>query len=1006
MAGYNAEEVGKNDFVLLDDISMSTFMNNLQLRFKKGKIYTYIGEVVVSVNPYRPMNIYDRQYIQDYKGREMYEREPHIFALSDAVYRNMKRTGHNSCIVISGESGAGKTEASKIIMRYICEITNRSQRAEIERVTNMLIRSNQIMEAFGNAKTNRNDNSSRFGKYMDINFDFKGDPTGGHIENYLLEKSRVIHQQLGERNFHIFYQLISGAAPAQLTTLSLLKDPKCYHYINQGDAHKVDSLNDKKDFDNVRNALKILGLTVNEIETIWKLIASILHLGNLQFRDEDIDGVEGAVITSPDLVQTISSLLAVDPQNLEGALVSRVIASRMEVVSKRHSSDQAYYSRDAFAKAMYDRLFTWIVRYINDKLGVNITRKHDSTVIGVLDIYGFEIFDNNSFEQLCINYCNEKLQQLFIELVLKQEQEEYKREGIEWVHIEYFNNKIICDLVEQPHSGIIALLDEACFMVGTVTDKHFLHAMDEKYKSHEHYSSRQVNPTNKELQRDEQFLIKHYAGNVTYTITAFIDKNKDPVFQDFKRLLYNSKHAILRDMWPEGSQAVTEVTKRPKSTGTIFKESMIALVANLKTKDPFYVRCIKPNELKSPVAFNVERVRHQVSYLGLLENVRVRRAGFANRQPYERFVGRYKVLSPATWPSYNGSIQQATAAILDQVKLLTTPELPKTKIFIRSPQTLTSLERRRLDAIPRIVVILQKYTRGFLVRNRIRKTNAKQVILTYFRRYKLRVFICSLVELFSNVRSLPDLGKSIVWPDPPPVLQQCVSFLKDIHGRWRAEFILRKVPVQDRPAVQLKCVAYDVLQNRRPNWGLQRKWHGNYLARPEENSRTAIFNTSLVHLQRSHGFEKVLYSCEVMKVNKRGRVQHRAILISDNHMFKLDPNKGFQRKKTPIPLQDVEGISVTPENNQGFIVHLHGGSDLLCYIIAPNGESRVPELCAVLYQTCKRKYGHTIKVNVANPVPFSVSGKYRQLDCQSENVPRPLVKKNREGFTLIWPFNN
>jgi myosin-1 len=581
---FSGEDFGKSDFVLLEKISMDSFMENLLHRYKKGKIYTYIGEVVVSINPYRPMNIYDRSYIQDYKGREMYEREPHIYALADAVYRNMKRTGHNGCIVISGESGAGKTEASKIIMRYICEITNRSQRSEIERVTNMLIRSNQIMEAFGNAKTNRNDNSSRFGKYMDINFDFKGDPTGGHIENYLLEKSRVVKQQNGERNFHIFYQLIMGSAPTQLTSLSLLQDPKCYHYVNQGDAHRVNSLNDKKDFDNVRSAMKILGLQTQEIETIWKLVASILHLGNLQFRDEEAKDSEGAVVTSPDLVRTIANLLAVKPQQLEEALCSRVIASRKEVVSKRHSADQAYYSRDAFAKAMYDRLFTWIVRYINDKLGVNITRKSDCTVIGVLDIYGFEIFDNNSFEQLCINYCNEKLQQLFIELVLKQEQEEYKREGIEWIHIEYFNNKVICDLVEQPHSGIIAILDEACYSVGTVTDKHFLHAMDERYKSHKHYTSRQVDPSDKSIERDEQFRVQHYAGSVTYTIVGFIDKNKDPVFQDFKRLLYNSEHPVLQQMWPEGAIAVTEVTKRPKSTGTIFKESMIALVANLKTK--------------------------------------------------------------------------------------------------------------------------------------------------------------------------------------------------------------------------------------------------------------------------------------------------------------------------------------------------------------------------------------------------------------------------------------
>ena len=244
------------------------------------------------------------------------------------------------------------------------------------------------------------------------------------------------------------------------------------------------------------------------------------------------------------------------------------------------------------------------------------------------------------------------------------------------------------------------------------------------------------------------------------------------------------------------------------------------------------------------------------------------------------------------------------------------------------------------------------------------------------------------------------------WPIPPQVLTQFISYLQVIHGRWRASIILRRIPIEDRPEVQLKCVACEVLEQRRPDWGLQRKWFGNYLAMPEENRRTGLFQTSLSHLQRSHDFERVLFSCEVMKVNKRGRVQHRAILISDNHLFKLDPNKGYQRKKSPIPFQDIQGFGISPQKDQGFIVHLRGGSDIICYMLCPNQEDRVSELCAVLFQICRRKCGNTLRVNVTNPLPFSVSGKYKQLFCQEDKVPRPLIKKNGgNGFILFWPVS-
>uniref|UniRef100_A0A671NE27 Unconventional myosin-Id n=1 Tax=Sinocyclocheilus anshuiensis TaxID=1608454 RepID=A0A671NE27_9TELE len=992
MAEHESLEFGKADFVLLDNVSLEEFMANLKLRFEKGRIYSYIGEVVVSVNPYRAMNIYGRDTIEQYKGRELYERPPHLFAIADAAYKAMKRRNKDTCIVISGESGAGKTEDMSVTS--VC----------LYRVKNMLLKSNCVLEAFGNAKTNRNDNSSRFGKYMDINFDFKGDPIGGHINNYLLEKSRVIFQQEGERSFHSFYQVSEGLT-TDIKKLFLF----CQPFQTPDKSHQTcivfsilqSSINDSADFKAVTDAMKVIGFTTGEIQTVYKILATILHLGNLKFgSDGDVTLIENSK-----LVSVLGDLLSTKDENVEKALLYRTVATGRDVIDKQHTHQEASYGRDALAKAIYERLFCWIVGRINDIIEVKNydARVHGkNTVIGVLDIYGFEIFQNNSFEQFCINYCNEKLQQLFIQLVLKQEQEEYQREGIPWKHIDYFNNQIIVDLVEQQHKGIFAVLDEACMNVGKVTDEMFLQALNGKLAKHAHYTSRKLSPTDKNLEFDRDFL------HSLYSVVGFIDKNKDTLFQDFKRLLYNSSNPVLKAMWPEGKLSITEVTKRPLTAATLFKNSMISLVENLASKEPYYVRCIKPNDVKSPLLFEHERCKHQVEYLGLLENVRVRRAGFANRQTYPRFLQRYKMISEFTWPNHDlPSDKEAVKRLLQGCGFEHDVAYGKTKVFIRTPRTIFNLEEQRAEMVKRIVLFLQKVWRGTLARMRYRRMRAALIIIRAYRRYKVKSYIREVNRRFKNVRGMKDHGKHVKWPTPPKVLRKFEEALRNIYNRWWAWTLIKDLSPEEMVQIRAKVATLECLKGQRADLGLQRAWEGNYLVSKKDSPGTASsFTLVSSDLQRKDKFMRVLFSCNVRKINRFNKAEDRALLITDRHLYKMDPVKQYKPMKS-IPLYNVTGVSISPGKDQLVVFHTKDNRDLIVCMqgMVPAGDSRIGELVGTLFSHFKSEK-RKLQVNIVSPIHCSMNGRKCTVIVETKiNQSQPDFTKSRSGYILSVPGN-
>eukprot|EP00457_Paulinella_chromatophora_P000941 gb/GEZN01000943.1/.p1 GENE.gb/GEZN01000943.1/~~gb/GEZN01000943.1/.p1 ORF type:complete len:1030 (+),score=139.44 gb/GEZN01000943.1/:99-3188(+) len=703
---YGSKEGGVGDLILMDEISEQSILGNLKKRLAQDIIYTYIGSVLISMNPFKSIaGLYSPLQISKYRGRYIYENPPHVYALAEETYRALLTEFSDQCVIISGESGAGKTEASKKIMQYLAAVSGGG--VEIERVKNQILQSNPVLEAFGNAKTVRNNNSSRFGKYMEIYFDFKGDPVGGTIRNYLLEKSRITQPAKDERGFHIFYFLMAGLSQQDKARFHLTS-PDQFNYLKHSGSYAVKGINDHDEFQDCLKGLYAMGMEEGEVEQLWQITSAVLWLGEVQYT-----GTDKAQVQKGEAVEKIASLLGCDQKKLDKALISRQYnAGKGQKAIQTHlNKEQAEYTRDSLAKIIYFRLFDQVVRFINKAIStenmeeVNI---NDTVTIGVLDIYGFEIFESNSFEQFCINFVNEKLQQIFIAKVIQLEQEEYKAEGIQWEPVDYFNNKIVCDLIEKKPKGIIAFLDEQC-VIGQGSDEKFLDALARNLATHKHF----IRKTGVKDNRDE-FTIKHYAGDVNYNSTGFVDKNKDLIWKDILELGESSKLSAMTKMFPAGGSGRMGKA-RPITAGTHFKQQVAALVTLLNQCTPHYVRCIKPNSKKMGGLHDDELVLHQIKYLGLLENVRVRRAGFAYRQHYDVFLRRYKMVCPQTWPFWTGDAQEGCQLILESMGLSSGHawQAGKTKIFIREPKDLFALEEKRDEKLNDVVTMIQKTWRAW-----------------------------------------------------------------------------------------------------------------------------------------------------------------------------------------------------------------------------------------------------------------------------------------------------
>ncbi|XP_059420726.1 unconventional myosin-Va-like isoform X2 [Carassius carassius] len=737
--------VGENDLTALSYLHEPAVLHNLKVRFIDSKlIYTYCGIVLVAINPYETLPIYGTDIINAYSGQNMGDMDPHIFAVAEEAYKQMARDERNQSIIVSGESGAGKTVSAKYAMRYFATVSGSASEANVEE---KVLASNPIMESIGNAKTTRNDNSSRFGKYIEIGFDKKYHIIGANMRTYLLEKSRVVFQADEERNYHIFYQLCASAHLPEFKALKLGKAGD-FHYTKQGRNPVIDGIDDAKEMSTTRNAFTLLGVNESYQLGLFQILASILHLGNVEVKDRDSDS--SIIPPNNGHLSVFCELMGVTYQDMSHWLCHKKLKTATETYIKPIPKLQAINARDALAKHIYAKLFNWIVDHVNKALHSSV-KQH--SFIGVLDIYGFETFEINSFEQFCINYANEKLQQQFNMHVFKLEQEEYMKEQIPWTLIDFYDNQPCINLIEAK-MGILDLLDEECKMPKGSDDSW----AQKLYNTHLKTCALFEKPR----MSNKAFIIQHFADKVEYQCDGFLEKNKDTVNEEQIHVLKASKFDLLVELFQDEEKATsptgaapatggrTRLSVKPdknkaglaskehkKTVGLQFRNSLQLLMETLNATTPHYVRCIKPNDHKYAFTFDPKRAVQQLRACGVLETIRISAAGFPSRWTYQEFFGRYRVLMKQKDVLTDRKMTCKNVLeklVQDQDKY----QFGKTKIFFRAGQV-AYLEKLRADKLRAACIRIQKTIRCWLARKKyLRMKHAATTIQRYVRGYQAR----------------------------------------------------------------------------------------------------------------------------------------------------------------------------------------------------------------------------------------------------------------------------
>ncbi|XP_037817620.1 myosin heavy chain, muscle isoform X28 [Lucilia sericata] len=738
------QQVNPPKYEKAEDMSNLTYLNdasvlhNLRQRYYHKLIYTYSGLFCVAINPYKRYPVYTNRCAKMYRGKRRNEVPPHIFAISDGAYVDMLTNHVNQSMLITGESGAGKTENTKKVIAYFATVGASTKKDESQKnkgsLEDQVVQTNPVLEAFGNAKTVRNDNSSRFGKFIRIHFGPTGKLAGADIETYLLEKARVISQQSLERSYHIFYQIMSGSVPGVKDYCLLSNNIYDYHIVSQGKV-TVASIDDADEFSLTDQAFDILGFTKQEKEDVYKITAAVMHMGGMKFKQRGRE--EQAEQDGEEEGGRVAKLFGCDTAELYKNLLKPRIKVGNEFVTQGRNVQQVTNSIGALCKGVFDRLFKWLVKKCNETLDTKQKRQH---FIGVLDIAGFEIFDYNGFEQLCINFTNEKLQQFFNHHMFVLEQEEYKREGIDWAFIDFGMDLLACiDLIEKP-MGILSILEEES-MFPKATDQTFAEKLTNTHLGKSAPFQKPKPP--KPGQQAAHFAIGHYAGVVAYNITGWLEKNKDPLNDTVVDQFKKSQNKLLVEIFADhpgqsggGEQAKGGRGKKGGGFATVssaYKEQLNSLMTTLRSTQPHFVRCIIPNEMKQPGVVDAHLVMHQLTCNGVLEGIRICRKGFPNRMVYADFKQRYQIMCPKLLKGVDKPMK-ATEIIIKYIDL---PEdqyrLGNTKVFFRAG-VLGQMEEFRDERLGKIMSWMQAWARGYLSRKGFKKLQEQRVALKVVQR--------------------------------------------------------------------------------------------------------------------------------------------------------------------------------------------------------------------------------------------------------------------------------